>query len=113
VCAVAAFAVAFFAAGGGGNVTKRPIPHSKPVAFADSAASAVSFAGIPAALKLPPPPKHVKHHKPAKVTAAPAATPPTTTPTVTPPVAPVYTPPKHKSSGGTGGTGTGTTVVGP
>jgi hypothetical protein len=120
VCTIAAFLVAFFAAGAGKSTTARAQRHAAAVApFADPAARAVavSLTGRPAALKLPPPPpRHVKHR--AKHHATPAVTtPPAVTPTpavtatpVTP--TPVYTPPppKHKSSSGTG---TGTTVVGP
>jgi hypothetical protein len=111
VCAAAAFAVAFFATGAASTAVKHVTHHAKPLPFADSAASDVSFAGAPAALKLPPPPKPVKHHKHAAATtpvSAPASTP--STPTVTP-AAPVYNPPpKHKAPSGTG---TGTTTVGP
>ena len=57
VCAAAAFAVAFYATGAGNNLTKRAVVHHKPVAFADPAARSVSFAGAPAARKVPPPPK--------------------------------------------------------
>lgn len=115
VCAVAAFAVAFYAAGAG-KAPARHITHHKPVPFADTAAGgvAVSFSGTPAALKLPPPPKHVKHHaKPAaSVTATPTST---AAPATSTPSAPVHVsapPVKHKSPAVTG-TGTGTTVVGP
>jgi hypothetical protein len=116
VCAVAAFAVAFYAAGAG-KAPARHITHHTPVPFADTAASSVSFSGIPAALKLPPPPpKHVKHHaKPAASVTAPTAStaaPATSTPSVAPTVHVSSPPVKHKSSGVTG-TGTGTTVVGP
>jgi hypothetical protein len=119
VCAAAAFLLAFFATGAGKTTTTRVPRHAATVApFADPAARAVavSLTGHPAALKLPPPPRHIKHQvkhhaKPASVaTTPPAVTPTPVTPTPTP--TPVYTPPppKHKSSGGTG---TGTTVVGP
>jgi len=110
VCALAAFAAAFFAAGAGQTAT-RHITHHKPAPFADTAASgvAVSFSGAPAALKLPPPPpKHVKHHaKPATtVPAAPATTPAPATP------APVLSAPApHKSSNKD--SGHGVTIVGP
>jgi hypothetical protein len=112
VCAIVAFAAAFYAAGADHTTIKHVKPHAKPVPFADTAASAVagSFAGHPVALKLPPP-RHVKHHaKPATPTVTPPPTTTNVTPTISPPA---YVPPpapKHKSKGGTG---TGTTVVGP
>jgi hypothetical protein len=110
VCAVAAFAAAFFAAGAG-QMAARHIAHHKLAPFADTAASgvAVSFSGAPAALKLPPPPpKHVKHH--AKPAATVPATPATTSAPATP--APVVSAPaRHKSSGND--SGHGVTIVGP
>jgi hypothetical protein len=111
VCALAAFAVAFYAAGAGTTTTRHVKQEAKVVPFADPAARhvAATFAGHPAALKLPPP--RVKHHAKPATPAVPVA--PTTSATTSAPPASAYVPPppvKHKSSGGTG---TGTTVVGP
>jgi hypothetical protein len=113
VCAVAAFAVAFYAAGAAQTTTRHIHPRAQPVPFADAAAGGVatSFTGQPAPLKLPPR-RHVKHHSKPAVSVATVTPAPTTTAST--PAAPVYTPPpapKHKSP--RGGTGTGTTVVGP
>jgi hypothetical protein len=113
VCAVAAFAVAFYAAGAAQTTTKHVQTHATAVPFADAAAGPVagSFSGQPAGLKLPPPP-HVKHHSKPAASVTTVTLPPTTTASA--PAAPVYIPPptpKHKSR--RGGTGTGTTVVGP
>jgi hypothetical protein len=110
VCAAAAFAVAFYATGAGNNLTKRAVVHHKPVAFADPAARSVSFAGAPAALKVPPPPPKPKpkHHKAPAAQASVTPTPAPST-TVTPP-ARVVTPPKHKASHP--GSGHGVTTVG-
>jgi hypothetical protein len=69
---------------------------------------ATSFSGVPAALRLPPPPpkKPVKQHSAPAVTSAPVSTPTTSAPAQAPP-APVYHPaPTHK------GTGHGVTSVG-
>jgi hypothetical protein len=118
VCAAAAFAAAFFAAGAGGSGATRSKTHPKVVRFANSAARAVavSFAGRPAALKLPlPAPRHVKHRSrpvahPVLVVPTPATTP--SAPTDSSPPAQVYQPPTAKPKS-KGGTGTGTTVVGP
>ncbi|MDQ6804533.1 MAG: hypothetical protein M3065_06110 [Actinomycetota bacterium] len=113
VCAAAAFAVAFFAAGAGETSTTHVKVHAKAVRFADAAARsvAVSLAGHPGALKLPAP-RHVKHHAKPPPVAITVTTP--VPPTTTSAPAPVATapPPTHKHSGG-GGTGTGTTVVVP
>jgi hypothetical protein len=117
VCAVAAFLVAFFAAGAGStSAPPRTTTHPRPVSFSDPAASAVAaaFVGHPAALKLPSRP-HVKHHsKPAATVTpvAPAAAPAASaTPNYTAPA--VVFPPTHASTGkkGSGGSGHGTTTI--
>jgi len=110
VCAAAAFAVAFYAAGAGQSTKTHVKAHlTKPVPFADSTARSVaaSLTGHVAPLKLPPP-RHVTHHAKPAVPAAPTVTPTATTSTPAY-VAPTYVPPaKHKSPG----TGHGVTVIG-
>jgi hypothetical protein len=113
VCAVAAFAAAFYAAGAGQMTMKQVKPQVKAVPFADTAARGVAagFAGHPDALKLPPPP--VKHHATpppvAPVTSAPITSAPST-PIIPSPPPPT---PKHKRSGGGTPTTPSVTVVGP
>jgi hypothetical protein len=109
VCAAAAFAVAFFAAGAGSSTPTHTTTRAPHVSFTDPAASAVAggFAGLPAALKLPPP-HHVKHHsKPAAKVAPVAATP--STPTYSP--APVTYPPPPVTHHSSKGRGSGTLTI--
>lgn len=112
-CAAVAFVAAFYAAGADKTPKRRTVTYSVAAPFADPGARAVAaaYTGRPNALRLPAV-RRVTHHArkppPVKVIVVPAA-PATTTTTHTTPAPPP--PVKHKSH--SGGTGTGTTIVGP
>jgi len=114
VCAVAAFAAAFFAAGAGNSTTTpTKATHPRAVSFTDPAASAVAVGvvGRPTELKLPVR-RHIRHHAtPLAATVTPAAV---ATPTQSQPVVATTAPPPVTHSSGkknSSGSGHGVTTI--